>query len=90
MLRISNTESTEDETRLRLDGRLVGPWVSELMLTCGAVLAKGKQIRIDCAGVTFVDSDGIAALRSLKESTVQLINCSPLLILQLEQQTGWI
>ena len=64
MLRISVT--TAEGTAVRLEGRLVGPWVDELD-TCWRRLrvAAERPIRIDLDGVTFVDAAGKAALRKM-------------------------
>ena len=60
MVRITETDVTVDGTKLRLDGKLGGPWVREIRLVCDPILAKGQQIQIDCSGVSSLDSDGIA------------------------------
>jgi len=49
MLRITETDVTVDGTKLRLDGKLVGPWVREMRLVCDPILAKGQQIQIAIA-----------------------------------------
>src|SRR5258708_37058832 len=76
MLRITETDVTVDGTKLRLDGKLVGPWVREMRLVCDPILAKGQQIQIDCSGVSSLDSDGIALLQRLQGEGVTLFNCS--------------
>ena len=87
MLRISKNDlSTDETTRLRLDGSLAGPWVQELSLLCEPFLAEGERIQIDCGGVAFVDGDGITLMHNLRAKGVALVNCSPFITLQLAQQ----
>ena len=60
MLKIT-TELNAHETRLRLDGKVAGPWVGELERSWRAVTeAAGRPLRVlvDLSGVTFVDSEG--------------------------------
>lgn len=83
MLRISGPEVTADQTKLRLDGKLIGDWVSELRLLCEAILKKGQQIEIDCSGVCFIDNDGIALMQMLQGKGVVLVECSRFIELQL-------
>jgi ABC-type transporter Mla MlaB component len=85
MLRITETDVAVDGTKLRLDGKLAGPWVRELRLLCEPILARGEQIQIDCSGVSSLDSDGIALLQRLQVERVTLVNCSPYIKLQLGQ-----
>ena len=86
MLRIIETDVTVEGTKLRLDGKLAGPWVSEMMLVCDPILAKGQQIQIDCSGVSSLDNDGIALLQRLQGDGVALVNCSLFLKLRLAKQ----
>jgi ABC-type transporter Mla MlaB component len=86
MLRITETDVTVDGTKLRLDGKLVGPWVRELGLVCEPMLAKSEQIQVDCGGISSIDREGIALMRTLKAKFVTLVNCSPFIKLQLEQK----
>lgn len=64
MLRI--TSSTKDGTAwLRLEGKLVGPWVDECRGACARARAHGRGVALDLAAVTFVDADGVRLLRQL-------------------------
>ncbi len=60
MLRIT-TEHEAHDIRLKLDGKLAGPWVEELASSWqAATLSAGerKAVLVDLSGVTFVDSEG--------------------------------
>ena len=86
MVRITETDVTVDGTKLRLDGKLGGPWVREMRLVCDPILAKGQQIQIDCSGVSSLDSDGIALLQRLQGEGVTLVNCSLFIKLRLAKE----
>ncbi len=86
MLRITETDVAVDGAKLRLDGKLAGPWVCELKLRCEPILAKSERIQMDCGGVSSIDSDGIALMQILQAKGVTLVNCSPFIKLQLGQR----
>ena len=66
MLRITPTDG-ESERTLRLEGRLVDPWVGELLSTCREAASAERCLMLDLSGVTFVDAAGLACLRDLRE-----------------------
>jgi ABC-type transporter Mla MlaB component len=62
MLMITKVE-TPDVITLKLEGRLVGPWVKELAsLLNSAVGVEQKSIRVDLSDVTYVDTAGVELL----------------------------
>jgi ABC-type transporter Mla MlaB component len=85
VLKISTLVTSRTGETLRLEGHLGGPSVGELHRCCGGVLASGKELTVDLAGVSFVDPEGVALLKTLKLAGVELINCSPLLGLRLAE-----
>lgn len=62
-----------------------GPSIDELRRSCDGVLFRGKRLTLDLSEVSFIDHDGVALLRSLKSTNVQLENCSPFVALRLEE-----
>lgn len=64
MLKISEQQGTEsDPILLRLEGRLMGPWVEELQSSwCRMDVAQQHRTVIDLTGVTFVDPEGKSLL----------------------------
>ena len=84
MLRISLIASPDEGVSLRLEGQVRGPWVEELRRTCAQVLATGHELRLDLADVSFIDLDGIALCRSLRDQHVALLHCSPFVAEQLK------
>ena len=58
-------------TILRLDGSVVGPWVSELDRAWRSLAASlgSKRLLIDLRGVTYVDLDGRRTLTEIHKAT---------------------
>ena len=74
MLRITTDKNTQCLT-LRLEGRLEGPWVAVLGQSFTGALHKrrGRRLRIDLNGVTFVDPEGKAALAQMYTQGAELL-----------------
>jgi hypothetical protein len=74
MLRITTDKNTQCLT-LRLEGRLEGPWVAVLTQSFSGALHKlrGRRLRVDLGGVTFVDAEGKAALAQMYAQGAQLL-----------------
>lgn len=83
MLRISRDEATNACTNIRLEGELTGPWVEETRRVCEAATVHGHKLRLDLAGVTFVDRAGLKLLTGLQKINAVLENCSAFLNAQL-------
>ena len=77
MLKISQTGKANHSVTLKLEGRVVGPWVSELRQVCETHLSEGRSLKLDLTDVTFADADGVAVLAGFKTRGVTLKNCSP-------------
>ncbi len=77
MLKISQAGKADHSVTLKLEGRVVGPWVGELRQVCETLLAEGRALKLDLADVTFVDFDGVAVLTGFKTRGVTLKDCSP-------------
>jgi ABC-type transporter Mla MlaB component len=86
MLKISRIESNGVET-LRLEGKLLGPWVAELRSLCAAV-PDGQLRRVDLAGVDFVDPSGAELLLELRQQGVELAACTAFVADLLQAQSG--
>lgn len=78
MLKISEPV-TDPAVTLKLEGRLIGPWVAELKRTCEQHLTEKRTIHLDFADVTFADRAGLALLLRLRAQGIRLVNCSPFL-----------
>ena len=72
MLKITRV-SDDGRESLRVEGKLLGPWVEELAQACAA---PAEGLRLDLSAVTFVDDDGAALLRRLLERGAVVSACS--------------
>jgi ABC-type transporter Mla MlaB component len=77
MLKISETGARDHSVTLKLEGRLVGPWVEELCRICEDLLAKDQVLKLELSEVSYADPGGVAALNHFKSRGVFLRNCSP-------------
>jgi hypothetical protein len=68
---------------LKLEGRLVGPWVDELGRACGAVVPPAR-LCLDLTAVTFADEAGARLLRELRQRGAVLTGCSGYVAVLLE------
>ena len=84
MLKISPAGKANHSVTLKLEGRVVGPWVGELRQVCEALLTDGRRLKLDLADVTFADTSGVAVLSSFKSRGVRFRNCSPFVEEQLK------
>ena len=80
---------TADATTLRLEGRVIGPWVDELRRSCERMLMTSTTLALDASEVSFVDRDGVRLLRSLISRGVALQHCSPFVAEQLKAVSTW-
>ena len=78
MLRITHTRGHDSVLILRLEGKLLGPWVAELARSCNELLCSANCLRLDLSAVTFVDGPGVALLRDLLGRGATLAACSGL------------
>ena len=84
MLKISSVEPVNHSVTLRLEGRVIGPWVAELRQTCEQVLVSGRPLTLQLADVEFMDAQGVALLSSLRSRGVSLLECPPFAEAQLK------
>ena len=84
MLRISPVESGNHHVLLRLEGRVVGPWVAELGMACERILGEGQALELDLAVVSFLDPAGVSLLANIRSQGFRLVGCSPFIAEQLK------
>lgn len=83
MLRIDTVERDGREV-MRLEGRVIGPWVDEVRRSCRDALGRNPDLVIDLAAVSFVDPDGVVLLRDLASRRVAFANTTPFVAAQLK------
>ncbi len=84
MLKISQAGTANHCVTLKLEGRVVGPWVGELRQICEQLLSEGRALKLDLADVSFADASGVVALSRLKSRGATITNCSPFVEEQLK------
>ena len=77
MLKISRAGKANHSVTLKLEGRVVGPWVGELREVCETHLSEGRALKLDLTDVTFADADGVVVLTGFKTRGATLKNCPP-------------
>jgi anti-anti-sigma regulatory factor len=85
MLRISEIETTKSSVTLGLEGRMTGPWVSEVRHFCQQFLGNGRSLSLNLAQLSFVDREGLDLFRNLATRGVALTNCSPFIAERLKE-----
>lgn len=88
MLKISQIQPPNHAITLRLEGRLVGPWVAEARSTCEQLLEEGRFLKLELAELEFLDGSGVVLLLDLRRRGVSLANHSPFIEEQLRQATA--
>jgi hypothetical protein len=86
MLKIALVKSDGERATLRLEGRIIGPWVGELGRSCERLLGSGASLTLDLAGVDFADLNGVRLLRDLSDREVGLVNLTMFLSEQLRAE----
>ena len=78
MLRISRVLNHDTTPTLRVEGKLVGPWVGALKEACIQQAAADGGVRLDLAAVSFVDAEGVKLIHELLGREIKLAACSQL------------
>lgn len=88
MLKLSQSEAANRTVTLKLEGRVVGPWVGELHRVCESILSEDRKLELELTEVSFVDAAGVVTLTSLRSRGVTVTNCSPFVEEQLKSAGG--
>jgi ABC-type transporter Mla MlaB component len=76
MLKITRIDGSNSGQTLKLEGKLLEPWVSEVQKALAESKGNSNRIRIDLSAVSFVDSAGKELLRDLARRGVAIAACS--------------
>ena len=71
-LRITREPETAGRATLRLEGSIVREWAALLERECADVRRSRPFVRLDLAGVAFVDRAGVAALERLSRAGAEI------------------
>ena len=86
-LRITRERGSRFRANLRLEGRVVAEWAALLERECLGLLLSRGAVRLDLAGVVFVDRAGVEVLRRLSHMGVE-IHCQSRLIASVLEGEG--
>ncbi len=86
-LRITGENGPHRVKTLRLEGRVVGEWVALLERECARALRSRRPLKIDLAGVSFIDRAGVEALVRLSRAGVA-IHCRTRLVASVLEEDG--
>lgn len=77
VLKITRVDGASDSIpTLKLEGKLLGPWVDELRRVCEELHTPPNGIRLNLAGVTFIDPAGIKLLGDLIRLGATISECT--------------
>jgi hypothetical protein len=76
MLMITRSEGGDLTRTLKLEGKLLGPWVGELESACRKPQVSPDRVRLDLFGLTFVDEEGARFLLGLIRDGARVVACS--------------
>lgn len=78
MLRITTIQNGDSTAVLKLEGKLLEPWIGELVEACRQACLPSAAATLDLSGISFIDAPGTIALRDLRRRGMRLVGCSPL------------
>ncbi len=89
MLRITILDSSR-EFRLRLEGRLAGPWVEELEMcwVTAQSTVSNREVAIDLRDVDYIDDAGERLLASMHRHGARLLGVRPMTAHLIGEITG--
>jgi anti-anti-sigma regulatory factor len=76
MLMITRVDASDRRRTLKLEGKLLAPWIGELEKACREARAARSPLCLDLRGLTFVDAEGARLLASVIGDGAQVIGCS--------------
>ena len=76
MLRISPQPGKEQTVTIKLEGKLLEPFVETVREACEKWQSRAERVRLDLAAVSYVDAAGVRLLRELMRAGIQIAACS--------------
>jgi anti-anti-sigma regulatory factor len=76
MLMITRLDASDRRRTLKLEGKLLAPWIGEFEISCRDVLATPSQVCLDLRDLTFVDAAGARFLAALIRDGALVTGCS--------------
>jgi anti-anti-sigma regulatory factor len=76
MLMITRLDASDRRRTLKLEGKLLAPWIDEFEAACREAFENPNQVCLDLRDLTFVDEVGTRFLASLIRDGAQVVICS--------------
>ena len=76
MLIITQSGGNDLICTLKLEGKLLEPWIGELESACGESLVTPERVCLDLCDLNFIDAAGARFLTSLIRDGARVIACS--------------
>jgi hypothetical protein len=76
MLRITRIEGQDTTQTFKLEGKLLEPWVAEVLNVCSPRGDGAGRTSLDLSGLTFVDQAGATLLKDLLHRGATIAACS--------------
>jgi anti-anti-sigma regulatory factor len=76
MLMITRSDGSDLTSTLKLEGKLLGPWIGELESAYRRFMVHPNRVCLDLGGLTFVDAEGARVLKRLMRDGTRVIACS--------------
>ena len=76
MLRITRLMGTHLTQTIRVEGKLLRPWVDEVRKACVSGTDPARRTSLDLSALTFVDAAGEGLLRELIGQGIEVLACS--------------
>jgi hypothetical protein len=76
MLRLTRIAGVHPIRTIKIEGKLLGPWVDEVRTACTVSTDWSCPISLDLSTLTFVDAAGERLLRDLIDRGVEVVACS--------------
>lgn len=78
MLRLTRTAQSPSRVVIKAEGQIVAEWVSVLEDECRDLAMQDRQVVLDLASVSYLDTRAVELVRALAAGPVSIVNCSPL------------
>jgi ABC-type transporter Mla MlaB component len=76
MLKITQIDDLDSTQTLKLEGKLLAPWVAEVLKACPSCDRRPSRTCLDLSGLTYVDHAGTKLLKDLLNRGMSISACS--------------
>jgi ABC-type transporter Mla MlaB component len=76
VLKITRLSHKRGRLTIKLEGEILGPWVSAVCDACTKRVLRSRRLRLDLAAVSYADAAGVQLLRDLMHAGIEITGCS--------------